>query len=237
LNQNWGEVFIAKAGTSSELDTYGNAGNSKHVCCMGKTGPTPEYEWAAVVGAQTSIAAQADPARPYQTLPLTGVLAPNESERFNWTERNGLLYDGIATFTVDAGGVVRIERLITMYKTNAAGADDTSYLDVNTLYTLDYLRYSFRTMMLNKYPRHKLADDGVRVGPGQAIITPKIGKAEAISLFAQWEELGLVEGIEQFKNDIIVERNTQDPNRLDFLLPPDLVNQLRVVGTQIQFLL
>ena len=237
LNQNWGEVFIAKAGTSAELDTYGNAGNSKHVCCMGKTGPTPEYEWAAVVGAQTSIAAQADPARPYQTLPLTGVLAPNESERFNWTERNGLLYDGIATFTVDAGGVVRIERLITMYKTNAAGADDTSYLDVNTLYTLDYLRYSFRTMMLNKYPRHKLADDGVRVGPGQAIITPKIGKAEAISLFAQWEELGLVEGIEQFKNDIIVERNTQDPNRLDFLLPPDLVNQLRVVGTQIQFLL
>jgi len=236
LKQNSGEVFIAKAGTVSELDTYGNAGNSKHICCMGKAGPSPEYEWAAVVAAQVAMSAQAAPARPFQTLPLTGILAPNESERFNETERNSLLYDGVATFTVDSGGVTRIERLITMYKTNAAGASDTSYLDVTTLYTLDYLRYSFRNMMLSRYPRHKLADDGTRFGPGQPIITPKIGRAEAINLFTQWEERGLVEDLEQFKRDLIVERNASDPNRLDFLLPTDLVNQLRIVATKIQFL-
>ena len=47
----------------------------------------------------------------------------------------------------------------------------------------------------------------------------------------------LVEGIDQFKNDLVVERNAQDVNRLDFLLGPDLINQLRVIGAQIQFLL
>ena len=92
-------------------------------------------------------------------------------------------------------------------------------------------------MILTKYPRHKLADDGTRFGPGQAIVTPKTMKAEAVARFTQWETLGLVEGAEQFKRDLIIERNAQDPNRLDHLLPPDLINQLRVNGVQIAFLL
>ena len=91
--------------------------------------------------------------------------------------------------------------------------------------------------MQSKYSRHKLANDGTRFGPGQQVITPKIGRAEAVALFAEWEDAAWVEGLEQFKRDLIVERNAADPNRLDFLLPPDLINQLRVVGCQIQFLL
>jgi phage tail sheath gpL-like len=49
------------------------------------------------------------------------------------------------------------------------------------------------------------------------------------------EELGLVEGFDQFKRDLVCERNVSDPNRLDFLLPPDVMNGLIVVGAQIQF--
>jgi phage tail sheath gpL-like len=82
-----------------------------------------------------------------------------------------------------------------------------------TLFTLSYLRYDWRNHMLTKYPRHKLANDGTRYGSGQAIITPKVGRAEAIGKFRQWEELGLVEGADQFKRDLIVERNSEDPNR------------------------
>ena len=59
----------------------------------------------------------------------------------------------------------------------------------------------------------------------------------AIAKFRQWEEQGLVEGIDQFKADLIVERNISDVNRLDFMLPPDLINQLRVTGVKIGFLL
>ena len=46
-----------------------------------------------------------------------------------------------------------------------------------------------------------------------------------------------MENIEAFKEGLIVERNEQDPNRLDVCMPPDLVNQLRVVGMKISFLL
>ena len=126
---------------------------------------------------------------------------------------------------------------MTTYQKNAYGAPDTAYLDVNTVLTLGYLRYDMRTFWLNKYPRHKLANDGTRYGAGQAIMTPKVAKAEVVNRFRMWEEQGLVEGFDQFKDDLIVERNGSDPNRLDILMSPDLVNQLRVTGVQIAFLL
>lgn len=238
LRQNDGYMISGIRDSLSNLATFGAGKNSKFLVAMTIEGPNSPYEWAASVAAKVALAGQLDPARPFQTLELTNILAPIESERFTAAERNILLgTDGISTYNVDRAGTVRIERLITTYKTNAFGAEDRSYFDLNTLLTLSYLRFSFRNRFATKYPRHKLASDGVRVAPGQAILTPKSAKAEAVGLFREWEELGLVEGIEQFKSDLIVERNAQDPNRLDFLLPPDLVNQLRVVGAQIQFLL
>jgi phage tail sheath gpL-like len=236
ITQSDGMAFIAVGGTIGGLTTFGNGRNSKHVSCTPAVGPTPSWEWASAVAGQVARSAQADPGRPLQTLPLTGILAPVPSARPTWQERNTLLFNGISTWKCVAG-TVQIDRQITMYQVNGAGASDPSYLDVETLFTLSYLRYDFRNTMLRKYPRHKLANDGTQFGPGQPVITPKIGKAEAISIFAQWEEKGLVEGIEQFQRDLIVERNVSDPNRLDFLLPPDLINQLRVIGAQLSFLL
>ena len=54
---------------------------------------------------------------------------------------------------------------------------------------------------------------------------------------SSWVERALMEDLDGFKEGLIVQRNTTDPNRLDVLLPPDLVNQLRIVGVKIQFLL
>lgn len=222
-------------GTHAEMGTHGDSRNSQFLSVMGALGPTPPYLWAAAVAGNMSYFGSIDPARPFQTLRLVGILPPERSERFTQQERDLLLHDGISTFTVDNGGVVRIERLITTYKTNAAGADDTAFLDVTTGLTLSYLRYDFRNYILVKYPRHKLADDGIRIGRGQAVMTPKLGRAEAYVKFRQWEELGLVENFEAFKAALIVERNAQDPNRLDWYLPPDLVNQLIVNAVQIGF--
>jgi len=237
LRQNDGVAISADRAALGTIAALGNSRNSPHLSILDAAGPSHPVEWSSAAAAQIALSAQQDPARPVQTLPLNGIVSPNKLERRLLSENNSLLYDGIATHSVDSGGVVRIQRQITTYKTNAFSAADTSLLEVETLLTLSYLRYSFRNIMLNRYSRHKLANDGTRFGTGQKILTPLGGRAEAINIFRGWEELGLVEGFEQFKRDLIVERNAQDPNRLDFLLPPDLVNQLRVVGAQIQFLL
>tara|TARA_R110000803_G_scaffold162194_1_gene225794 strand:+ start:7941 stop:9413 length:1473 start_codon:yes stop_codon:yes gene_type:complete len=181
-------------------------------------------------------AGEIDPARPFQNLEVTGNLAEADSERLSLEDRNTLLSNGIATDKILSGKVI-LERVITTYQTNNAGASDTSYGDLNTLLTLSFLRYDWRNYMLGKYPRHKLADDGSRFSEGQPIMTPGLGKAEAIKKFREWEFNGLVEGADQFKEDLIVERNVSDVNRLDFMLPTDLVNQLRVMGVQFKFLL
>jgi phage tail sheath gpL-like len=44
-----------------------------------------------------------------------------------------------------------------------------------------------------------------------------------------------VENFEDFDANLVVERNEDNPNRLDFLLPPDLINQLVVLAAKIQF--
>lgn len=237
IKQNDGYHITGARGTHGELVTLGDTRNSQFTIIKRCSGPSMPYEHSSAMVGVIAAAAQIDPARPFQTLELTGILAESESEKLTLEERNILLNHGIATDKVDAGGFVRIERVITTYKENPAGAADISYLDLNTLLTLSYIRYDFRNFWLAKYPRHKLANNGTQFGQGQAVMTPNVAKAEAVGRFRIWEELGLVENIDQFKEDLIVERNLQDPNRLDFLLPPDLINQLRVVGVKIGFLL
>lgn len=236
--QNDGVAITASGVSHSSLITLGNSRNTPHVVIGAFTGrPSSPHEYAAALAAVISFHGNIDPARPFTTLELVGILPEKEEDKFSTEERNLLLFDGISTSYVDAGGKVRMERTITTYQTNPLGAADISYLDIHTVLTLSYLRYDFRNYFLTKYPRHKLANDGTRYGAGQAVITPKVGKAEAIAKFRQWEEIGLVEGFDQFKSGLIVERNLSDPTRLDFYLPPDLVNQLYVTGVQIGFLL
>lgn len=238
IRQIDGHVIAAASGTVGAMTTLGGTLNDKHLTVVAtQKSPTPAYEVAAESAAIASYYAAIDPARPLQTLAYTWMKAPARADRYTLSERNTLLYTGIATLKSDAAGNVVVERMITTYQTNAAGGDDPAYLDIETLLTLQYIRWDWRNYLLRKYPRHKLADDGTRYAPGQPIMTPLLGKAEGISKFGDWEFAGLVEGFTQFKRDFIVERNASNPNRLDFLFPPNLVNQLRVMGTKISYLL
>lgn len=231
-----GHAFTAFNGTQGQLGTLGDSRNSPHLdIVMATAEPMPAYEKAAETMAIAAYYLSIDPARPVQTLEYKWCLPAIEADRLTNEERNLLLFDGIATTYVDAGGIMRTERLITTYKTSANGASDASYLDVETMFTLMFIRHDWRDYVKRKYPRHKLASDGTRYGEGQAVVTPNVMKAEAVVKAREWEQLALVENIDAFKANIISERNVSDPNRLDMLLPPDLVNQLRIVASKIQF--
>lgn len=224
------------SGTHADLTTLGNSRNSPFAYLAGmKRLPSTPWEAAATVAGVAAYYTHLDPARPLQTLPLPGILPPAEEDQFDLEERNLLLFDGMGSLRVDDGGRVLIERLISTYETNAYGFDDVSYLDLMTLKTLAYIRYTERARIAMRFPRHKLADDGTRVRPGQAIVTPSTIRAELIALAGDWEAAGLVENIAQFKADLIVERDENDRNRVNALNPPDLVNQFRVFAGSIQF--
>jgi phage tail sheath gpL-like len=245
LNSRWGPLrmleghaFTSKGDTQANLTTFGNGRNNAHVTALGfYNSPTPAYEWAAAMVAQVAYSATINPARPFQTLPLVGVLAPPSADQWTLDEANTLLYDGIATYTVDRDGTVRLQRVVTMYQLNTSGGVDPSYLDFTTMATLAYLRQSLRTRLAAKFSRYNIVDDGTRVDSGLAITTPSGIKLEVLAWFRELEYSGLVENFEQFKQELIVQRNGSDPTRVDLQLPPDIVNGLMVLAAQIQYLL
>ncbi|EGI3341871.1 phage tail sheath subtilisin-like domain-containing protein [Salmonella enterica] len=233
-----GAVWMAHTGTQGEITAFGESRNDfLFTCSAVPKAPEPDYIWAASVCATCAPSLSTDPARPLQTLAVSSRLAPQSADRLTREERNLLLHGGIATVTVAAGDVVQIERQVTMYRVNKYGDVDPSYLDIETIYTLSYLRYSLRTFVTQRFPRHKLADDGTPVAPGQPVVTPKIMSLQLIALGEEWVDQGLVENLDTFKKNLLVERNTSNRNRLDVLCTPDLVNQFRFFAAQIRFIL
>ncbi|MEG2173145.1 MAG: phage tail sheath subtilisin-like domain-containing protein [Desulfovibrionaceae bacterium] len=244
LRERWGAekqvegiIFSAATGALSRLTTLGNGLNCEFLSILGLRGtPTPAYELAASYGAVAAKHLDEDPARPLQTLILPDVMAPIQQDQLPGPERNTLLWEGIATATADADGKVRIEREVSTYKLNAWGLPDPSYLDINTPATCSVLRRTWRSRMAQRYPRHMLAKDGSPAAlSGKAVATPSTLRAEMIALARLWEESAWVEDVDTFKKKLEVMRNTNNPNRVDCILPPDLVNQLRQVAALLQF--
>lgn len=234
--QLYGHVYTAKRGTLGELVALGTARNDQHATIHGFEALCPDSVWnvAAAYAARTAVFISADPARPTQSGELSGVIPAPAGERFTLTERQSLLNHGIAT-AYYSGGAQRIERAITSYQLNAYDQPDDSYLDSETLHQSAYVIGYLKSRVTSKYGRHKLANDGTRFGAGQAIVTPNVIRAEMIAGYYALEQLGIVENAEAFAANLVVERSSTNPNRLNVLYPPDLVNQLRIFALQYQF--
>ncbi|MDR3513782.1 MAG: phage tail sheath subtilisin-like domain-containing protein [Caulobacteraceae bacterium] len=230
----YGHVFGAIRGTSGALTTFGLTLNDQHTTFMGfYDSPTPNWLWAAAFGA-AAVSLRADPGTPLQTLTLQGVLAPPIQSRFLAGVRNGLLFDGISTFTVTSG-VVAIENLITTYQLNAQGVADNSYLEVETMFVLAYVLRDLAAFVAGSYGRIKLAADGTRFAPGSNITTPSIVRADIIARYQQLEYQGYVQQSAAFAAGLTVQQNANNPGRLDVLYGPILIQQLRTMAFLIQF--
>lgn len=239
MRQLYGTIYSAYRGTYGSLIAWGDTQNSGLISVLGVDAhsPSPIWEWSAAYASKAARALLNDPARPLQTLVLDGILSAPEHMRFNKGELNTLTLHGIATQTAsfETGNPPMILRESTTYQLNKYGQSDDAYELITTMATLRRLFRDLRSSITSKFPRHKLADDGTRFGPGQAIVTPRIIKAEIVAQYRIEEFVGLVENAKAFKDNLIVERDPNDPNRVNVLYPPDLVNQLRVFAVLGQF--
>ncbi|HBN7019220.1 TPA: phage tail sheath subtilisin-like domain-containing protein [Escherichia coli] len=234
--QLYGHAFGVTTGTYAALGTKGETRNNQHETLMGvNKSPSPSYVWSAALAGAIAPSLRNDPGRPTQTLPVYGVLAPALEDRFTLTERNNLLYSGISTFTVADDGTVSVENVITTYQTNAYGDADDSYLQVETLFNLMFVVRYLRTQVTSKFGRMKLAADGTRFAPGAAIVTPNVIRADQIAEYQTLEYNGYVQDSDAFAENLIVEQNASNPNRVDVLWPGTLMNQLRIFALLTQF--
>ena len=235
-SQIYGHNFIAYRGTMGAVQTYGLTMNDQHTSCMGfYDSPTPNWVWAAAITGAASSSASVDPAMPMHTVPIYGVQAPPLLSQFNGTGQNSLLWSGISTFNVNVSGQCSIQDMITTYQTNSSGVADNSYLQVETLFTLMYVLRFLQAVVTSKYARVKLASNGTAFAPGSGIVTPNTVKSDIIAGYSQLVWNGICQNAAAFAANLIVEQNSTNPNRLDVLYPADLIDQLDVFATLLQF--
>jgi phage tail sheath gpL-like len=226
--------FTTKRGSVGTLVAYGEAINERSVVVANAQGirsSNQEYIGALVgqIAAETAI----DPAKPLQTVTLVSIIPPDDADSFTRDENELLLRAGISTYFSE-NNKVKIQRMITTYQ-ELNGFPDTSYLNLETCLTLLYIRYDFRAYISQKYPRAKLGNDGDVYNSDQVVMTPKLGKSEAIIRYGQWAKKALVEGVSEFTKSVVCERDINDPDKLLWTLPADLMNQFRIGLAEILF--
>ena len=237
-NAAYGHALTAYRDTVGNLGSLGNGRNDPHGGIIGME-PIPNQPWqvsAAAWGASFASLTNT-PGNPLQTLELVGILPAPEADRFTPLQRNILLFDGIATLYTDAAGKVRIERLITTYQTDAFGSADDAYLDMVTNFQLMRFNRAHTSMAQSKLARKRLVDDDTFIPTGSSAVTPSTVKGLLITLYRDLEAEGIVENADLYAANLVVERPSGDPNRLDALLTPDVQNQLRVLALKNEFYL
>ena len=234
--QIYGHSYSVISGTYGEASTLGESRNNQHETIWAVyDSPNTTYDLVSAFVGAIAGAIRNDPGRPTQTLKISSILPPPLENRFNLQERNNLLYSGISTFTVADDGTAMIENTITTYQYNNYGSADNSYLQIETLYLLAYINRFMRTQITSKFARMKLAADGTRFGAGQAIVTPGIIKSELIAQYKTLEYNGFVQNAKAFAQQVIVEQDSSNPNRVNVLWTGTLINQLRIFAVLNQF--
>lgn len=234
--QQTGVLYYSVAGSLSDHTTEGTKRNSQVVCIPGlvKSPSHPSVIAAAAAGCIAQCALN-DAAVPLSNWPVYGVVAPKREDALMLEEANTMLRSGVALLTAGEDGTVYLKRCVTTYKTNAAGVADTSYQQLEKIHTLSFLRWDWNSYLGGKYPHAKIADDGNEYGPGQVVMTPALGKAEILTRYKYWMSNGLVQNYDEFAANVVVERDPDDNTAMNFLIPADLIDQLLICKSKIQF--
>jgi phage tail sheath gpL-like len=145
-----------------------------------------------------------------------------------------LINEGVSPTQIE-GKEVRTVRMVTTRIQTEDGLSDTSYRDMNTIFTTSYLRQSLLRLIAITYKNYKLTDDGCKVDAGQKVVTPKRMEATILGWFTVMESFALVEDYAQFKKELMVERNKIDKTRVDAIIPPNVVNQFRIFAGELAF--
>lgn len=225
LEQRRATAWLATTGTLAKATTLAGALNSGRIslACLPASPTPPECVSAAYCAVAAS---EEDPARPLNTLALTGVSVPPDVARLSRTEQEVALKSGVTPLEVGPGNVVQIVRAISTYTVNAAVVADVSLLDMTTIRTLDYVAKAVRERIELRFPREKLSTR-----------TPTKVRSEILDVLRQLEALEIVEEVAANADGVLCERDMQDANRLNARIPSDVVNGLHVFAAVIDLLL
>lgn len=226
--------FSLNGGSESDYTTKGNDLNSQEIVLAAlPKSPTSGAEKASALFGCVAPKAINDPAAPLHNYAVAGVVAPKRDDREDYYGNGRLLDAGCAPMVAAEDGTVYTSRIVTTYKKNAQNVPDESYMQLETVLTLSYLRWDWNNYLASKYAHAKLAPDGTQFGEGQLVMTPSLGKAELVSRYKTWEKAGLVYNSEDFEQNLIVELDPNNEYAMNFFIPAHLIKQFFISKSKI----
>ncbi|MDK4624173.1 phage tail sheath subtilisin-like domain-containing protein [Kingella kingae] len=198
--------------------------NNARITCAWYKGAI-ESNALIAAGYAAVLAFEEDPAKPLNTLEIKGLSVTSDENTPLFNECNNALYNGLTPLTVVANKV-QIMRAVSTYTKSATNVDDPSLLDITTIRTLDYVRRSVKERIALRFPRDKLSDR----------LLPKI-RSEILDVLIKLEQAEIIENAEVNKAKLIVSRSLQDANRVNAVIPSDVVNGLHVFAGRIDLIL
>lgn len=233
--QLYGHFVTARIGAFQTLYDLGAARNDPHMTILGiMNSIIPSWEWSAALGGimVTHWAAPPELSRPLQTLELRGLsVGSDDDESFIGLERQQLLEQGISTFHVDRDTTCRIDRVRTTRKSNLYGDPDPSWADAITMFQAMYFVRQMRYEITGAFPRAALSDEPTGIN---GFTSPQEIEMVVLNQYDRFVTDGLCENAELFSQLLVVERDGTDHNRVNILMKPDFVNQLRVVAALVE---
>lgn len=218
---------IGVLGMSATLSTAttatGKINDGRITCAWYKGAVEPNGIIAA--GYAAVLAFEEDPAKPLNTLEIKGLAVTPDAQWPLFAECNNALYNGLTPLTV-VNNRVQIMRAVSTYTKSANNTDDPALLDITTIRTLDYVRRSVKERIALRFPRDKLSDR----------LLPKV-KSEILDVLIKLDQAEIIENAEANKGKLVVARAQNDPNRVNAIIPADVVNGLHVFAGRIDLIL
>lgn len=234
--QLYGHVFYPLSDTIANLTTHALARDDRHLSIIptiaSSNAPNPVWQWVAGFSARLapwlSDGAGGNVSRNQTGLVISGLLPPRD--RAGWLDyatREAFLGSGLSTWKVTTSGDVVVDKVITTART-FNGVPDTTFRDVQKIGQLVYALRKFRADLTFEHGQKAIADDN----PGNlnTISTVSDIKATFVHSYERMVLTGVLENAVQAASLIRVERNKDNPNRVDIYAPIDTVNPLDIIA-------
>jgi phage tail sheath gpL-like len=231
--QIYGHGFTVKTETGSNLTSYSLAKDTWHLTSIPRFSSggfaEPDFLWLSGYTARMAPwlggGGNGDVSRNQTGLIIEGLTPPRDRAYWmsDYSTRDAFLKAGLSTWTVTRGGQVAIDKCVTHHQTTN-GAPDTTFRDVQRIYQMTYALRKFRADLAYEHSNKAIADDN----PDNldAITTTN---AIRDTLFHSYESMsGVLENAGTALENMVVTRDSDNPNRVNVALPLDFVNPLDI---------
>jgi phage tail sheath gpL-like len=234
--QSYGHLYTTMTGTTSELTTFGLGYDTRHVTLIPRLtdagNATLPWVFVAAMAARVtswlSDGVTGNVSRNQTGLVVEGVSAPRDRTKWfnDYATRDAFLGSGLSTWTVRSDGSVAVDKLITMQRTDGAGNVDTTFRDIQAMGQLMYVLRYFRARLQAEHGQKAIADSN----PGNLLAVTTTADIANTFVAAYRSMPGVLENSQAFLQQLDVQRNADNPNRVDVYAPIDRVNPLDVIA-------